>query len=70
MTGDLFDHAAHMERARRLRDAGMALAVDHAEDAPPDWPTYFCGSECRREFESLQPLQNLLDKRRLRRERG
>ena len=37
MTGDLFDHAKHMERARRLRDTGMAVALDHAEVTTPDW---------------------------------
>jgi len=39
------------------------------EDAPPDAPMHVCGWECMREWESNAPLQNLLDKRKARRER-
>jgi hypothetical protein len=39
------------------------------EDAPPDFPMHFCSWKCIREWESNAPLQNLLDKRKARRER-
>ena len=46
------------------------LTFKSLEDAPADLPVHFCTPLCAREWYSLQPLQNLLDKRRMRRERG
>jgi hypothetical protein len=37
------------------------------EDAPPDCPLYFCSPQCCEEWESEQPMQNFLHKRRLKR---
>jgi hypothetical protein len=34
---DLFEYADRVAWARRQRDAGMAQAVDHADDAAPGW---------------------------------
>ena len=45
------------------------LEFKSLEDAPPDLPIYFCNPHCKRSWMTLQPLQNLLDKRRMRRER-
>jgi hypothetical protein len=46
------------------------LTFKSLEDAPPDLPMHFCDPICRQEWTTRQPLQNLLDKRRMRRERG
>ena len=46
------------------------LTFESLEDAPPDLPIHFCNPQCEREWVTRQPLQNLLDKRRMRRERG
>ena len=46
------------------------LEFKSLEDAPPDLPVHFCTPLCEREWMTQQPLQNLLDKRRLRWERG
>jgi len=45
------------------------LSFKSMEDAPPDLPVHFCNPLCAQEWTSRQPLQNLLDKRRMRRER-
>jgi len=45
------------------------LSFKSMEDAPPDLPIHFCNPLCAEEWTSRQPLQNLLDKRRMRRER-
>lgn len=34
---DLFDHAADRARAARLRDAGIAQSVEHADAKVPEW---------------------------------
>ena len=41
------------------------LTFNSFEDAPPDCPLHFCSPDCRREWSSRQPLQNLLDKRKI-----
>ena len=46
------------------------LEFKSLEDAPPDLPIHFCNPLCRQEWMTRQPLQNLLDKRRISRERG
>ena len=46
------------------------LTFKSLEDAPPDLPLHFCSPWCREEWMTCQPLQNLLDKRRIRRERS
>jgi hypothetical protein len=46
------------------------LTYKSLEDAPPDLPLHFCSPSCRHEWMSQQPLQNLLDKRKAKHERG
>jgi hypothetical protein len=46
------------------------LSFESMEDAPPDLPVHFCTPLCERDWATRQPLRNLLDKRRMKRERG
>jgi hypothetical protein len=45
------------------------LSYKSMEDAPSSLPLWFCSPLCQCEWMSSQPLQNLLDKRRMRRKR-
>jgi hypothetical protein len=44
------------------------LAFKSLEDAPADLPLLFCSPLCKQDWITRQPLQNLLDKRRIKRE--
>ena len=46
------------------------LTFNSLEDAPADLPLHFCTPLCEQEWATRQPLQNLLDKRKMRREHG
>jgi hypothetical protein len=46
------------------------LEFKSLEDAPADLPMHFCSPLCERDWVTRQPLQNLLDKRRMKRERS
>jgi hypothetical protein len=46
------------------------LTFNSLEDAPADLPMHFCNPFCKQEWLTRQPLQNLLDKRRIKRERS
>ena len=46
------------------------LTFKSLEDAPADLPMHFCNPFCEQDWVTRQPLQNLLDKRRIRREHG
>ena len=45
------------------------LSFKSLEDAPADLPMHFCSPFCKQDWDTRQPLQNLLDKRRMKRER-
>jgi hypothetical protein len=46
------------------------LGFESLEDAPVDLPLHFCSPLCKQDWITRQPLQNLLDKRRIKQERS
>src|SRR5262249_34576802 len=57
---------AHGDGSRCWCDLGFKSL----QDAPADLPMHFCNPFCKHEWLTCQPLQDLLDERRIKREHG
>jgi hypothetical protein len=67
--GDVFGHEEAIAYGDGPYCWNCELTFNSLEDAPPDLPLHFCTPFCKQDWMTRQPLQNLLDKRRIHRER-